>query len=327
MARKLRFEYPGALYHIINRGNYRSWIFESEGAKESFEKTLFECCERANWILHSYVIMDNHFHLALETPNGNLVDGMRWLQSVFAMRFNRFRHENGALFQGRYKSLPVEGGDRLAWLCHYINLNPVRAGLCDISNLKTYRYGSYWFLRKRKQRPDFLDLSTCLEGAEISVDGSRGWSRYDRYLSWLVEDEPTRKAMEFERMSKGWALGDKSFKKGLIQDERQMKAAIDLGDVDAVEARELAWNEIVLKCVRVLKLSEEDILSEVKSSDAKVAIAGYLKKNYLCRNKWLGERLAMGSESGVSRYVSQMDNGERPHAQKIYKTLIAKIKH
>jgi len=113
MARKARFERTGGLYHVINRGSYRSWIFESDGAKKSFEKALLEAAKRSGWILHAYCVMGNHFHLALETPEPNLSEGMRWLQSSFATRFNRFRKENGHVFQGRFKSLVVEDSERL----------------------------------------------------------------------------------------------------------------------------------------------------------------------------------------------------------------------
>ncbi len=74
---------------MLNRGSYRKWIFEDDGAKMSFEKALFETWERAGWVLHAYCVMDNHFHLALETPEPNLSEGMRLLQSVFSIRFNK----------------------------------------------------------------------------------------------------------------------------------------------------------------------------------------------------------------------------------------------
>jgi putative transposase len=145
MPRSLRFEYAGALYHVMNpsseknyaetcRGNYRNWIFEDEGSKDSFQKCLFEACESAGWILHAYCIMGNQYHLALETPEPNLSVGMKWLQGVFATRYNRLRKERGALFQGRFKSILLEE-DRLGALCSYIHLNPVRA---RISALRCY---------------------------------------------------------------------------------------------------------------------------------------------------------------------------------------------
>ena len=120
MARKLRLEFPGACYHVINRGNYRSDIFRTTGAKAAFEGCLFEACAKSGWILHAFVLMRNHFHLALETPEGNLVAGMQWLQATFANRFNQRRGERGHLFQGRYKALLVEEGGPLGQVGHYI---------------------------------------------------------------------------------------------------------------------------------------------------------------------------------------------------------------
>ena len=108
MARKLRIEYEGALYHVINRGNYRADIFASDGAREAFAECLWEACEKTGWRVHAYVIMRNHYHVALETPNGDLVAGMKWLQATFANRFNRFRKELGHVFQGRYLERDLE---------------------------------------------------------------------------------------------------------------------------------------------------------------------------------------------------------------------------
>ena len=95
MARKLRLEFPGAIYHVINRGNDRAWIFDDDRTKAAFADCLFDAAVRNGWLLHAYAIMGNHFHLAVETPAGNLVSGMQWLQSTFANRFNRLRGERG----------------------------------------------------------------------------------------------------------------------------------------------------------------------------------------------------------------------------------------
>jgi putative transposase len=89
MGRKKRIEYPGAVYHLISRGNYRKELFLTDGSGERFESTILEAAERCGWKLHAYVIMSNHYHLAVETPQPNLVWGMKWLQSTFATRFNR----------------------------------------------------------------------------------------------------------------------------------------------------------------------------------------------------------------------------------------------
>jgi putative transposase len=138
MARKLRLEFPGACYHVINRGNYRRDVFLHDRTKAAFVACLYEACEKSAWTLHAFVVMRNHYHLAIETPRGNLVAGMHWLQATFANRFNKLRGEHGHLFQGRYKALLVEEGDPLSLVCHYIHLNPVRAGIVPVTQLRRY---------------------------------------------------------------------------------------------------------------------------------------------------------------------------------------------
>ena len=120
----------------MSRGNYRKDLFTEAQTGVAFEKALFDACECCGWRLHAYVIMSNHYHLALETPNGNLVEGMRWLQGTFGNRFNKFTGERGHVFQGRYKALLVEPGRSLVGLVNYIHLNPIRAILVDLAHLK-----------------------------------------------------------------------------------------------------------------------------------------------------------------------------------------------
>lgn len=321
MARKVRFERAGGLYHVLNRGNYRSWVFESEGAKRSFEKTLAEACQRSGWIVHAYVVMGNHYHLALETPEPNLGEGMRWLQSVFATRFNRYRGESGHLFQGRYKSIVVEDWERLGWLCHYINLNPVRAGICSAAGLRGYGFGSYRHLWSKRTRPGHLCFEACLEAAGGLRDAPAGWRGYARYLEWLAEDEPRAKAMLFDRMSKGWALGSSGFRQALLDDEKALKACLELGVDEAGEMRDSVWTAEFEHCLEILGKGEADVRADSKSADWKIATAAWIKESRLCRNGWLAERLRMGPASSVGRYVSEFQRGGRPAAKACYEQL------
>ena len=147
MARKLRLQYAGAFYHVINRGNYRADVFASDGAKDAFLECLGEACAKTGWKVHGYLVMRNHYHLALETPEPNLVEGMQWLQSTYANRFNRFRGERGHVFQGRYQAIVVEDGAHLGAVAHYIHLNPVRARIVSVRQANEYRWSSLRFLR------------------------------------------------------------------------------------------------------------------------------------------------------------------------------------
>jgi REP element-mobilizing transposase RayT len=324
MPRSLRFEYPGAVYHVLNRGNYRSNIFEEEGARRSFRKCLFEACDSAGWILHAFCIMGNHYHLALETPEPNLSAGMKWLQGVFATRFNRFRKERGALFQGRFKSILLEE-NHLSALCAYIHLNPVRAGLCDVRGLRDYPFSSYWYLRRPRSRPAFLEVSMALDGAGGLADTVYGRGKYEEYLDWLGSDEGARKDLKFDRMSRGWALGTKAFKRTVVDAEKRRKADIFLGEKDYAEVRELLWEEQLEECLKILGKGAAEAESDLKSADWKVAIAGLLKKRHLCANGWISSRLNMGAASAVSRNVAGMFSGERAAAKRYYYELSAKI--
>src|SRR5882672_6230394 len=151
MARKLRVEFGGACYHVINRGNYRRDLFAGKGAAESFQLCLFQACVRFGWRLAAFVIMRNHFHLALETPEPNLSEGMKWLQGTWVMRFNRFRGVTGRPFQGRYKALHVEPGHALAQVAHYIHLNPVRAKVTTTDQLLHHPWSSLPLFASKKR--------------------------------------------------------------------------------------------------------------------------------------------------------------------------------
>ena len=133
MARKLRVEYPGALYHVMNRGDHREPIFRDDLDRKCFVATLGEACVKTGWQVPAYGLMPNHFHLVVETPQGNLVAGMKWLLGTYTGRFNRRHKLFGHLFSGRYKSLVVDGSGTgyLKTVCDYVHLNPVRAKLIE----------------------------------------------------------------------------------------------------------------------------------------------------------------------------------------------------
>ena len=303
MARKLRLEFPGACYHVINRGNYRAHIFKTPGAQAAFEACLFEACAKSGWRLHAYVLMSNHYHLALETPEGNLVAGMQWLQATFANRFNKLRNERGHLFQGRYKSLLVEEGEPLGQVCHYIHLNPVRAGICSVAQLADYRYGSYWYLGRPKQRPACMHLDTALLEAGNLADTKAGWQSYAQYLTWQASEGPAGRNKAYVTMSKGWALGGGDFKRTLIKDHALAASARAWEAVGAQEIKAEQWGKILASCLRHLAKDKVAPGTELKSAPWKVATAAFLKQKTQCSNRWLCDHLAMGTPVAVSQLV------------------------
>lgn len=304
MARKLRLEFPGACYHVINRGNYRADMFQSLGAKAAFEACLFEAAQKSGWALHAFVIMRNHFHLALETPEGNLVTGMQWLQATFANRFNKLRGERGHLFQGRYKALLVEAGGALGQVCDYIHLNPVRAGIVPVGRLDEYRFSSYWYLGQPKGRPPFLRLETALAEAGGLADSPAGRRSYADYLAWQAAEGPAGKSKAYVSLSQGWALGTVEFKQALVQDHALAAESRAWESQGAREIREQAWETLFQQALNCLGRKESELTRGAKSAPWKVAVAVFLKERTQASNPWLAQRLGIGRPVYVSRLVS-----------------------
>lgn len=141
MARQLRIEYPGALYHVTSRGNARNDIVTDDDDRKNFLSVLGGVVKRFNWLCHAYCLMDNHYHLLIETPDGNLAKGMRQLNGVYTQRFNKRHAMVGHIFQGRYKAIIVEKESYLLELARYIVLNPVRARM--VKSPATWKWSSY----------------------------------------------------------------------------------------------------------------------------------------------------------------------------------------
>lgn len=131
MARPLRIAYPGAVYHITGRGNEKKTVFRDDQDRKTFLDILHQVNKRYNWICHTYCLMRNHYHLLIETPDGNISIGMRQLNGVYTQAFNKRHNRVGHLFQGRYKAILLQKDSHLLEVCRYAVLNPVRARLVE----------------------------------------------------------------------------------------------------------------------------------------------------------------------------------------------------
>lgn len=141
MARPLRIEFAGAVYHITARGNARQDVFLGDDDRESFLELLSRVCDRYQWFCHAYCLMTNHYHLLIETQNSTLSKGMKHLNGTYTQAFNRRHQRIGHVFQGRFKSILVDKDSYLLELSRYIVLNPVRAGM--VRSARDWRWSSY----------------------------------------------------------------------------------------------------------------------------------------------------------------------------------------
>jgi hypothetical protein len=269
--------------------------------------------------------MGNHYHLAVETPLGNLVTGMQWLQSTFANRFNKLRDERGHLFQGRYKALLVEEGDALGQVCHYIHLNPVRADIVEAPNLGQFRYSSYWYLSRPTERPLFMNFAAALSAAGALPDEPAGWRLYGRYLEWQAAEGPAGRNAAYVSMTKGWAIGTPDFKRALVKDQA---AAVDLRAWESEGAKEVQrtrWAEALAAALAAI--GARATKSSQKSAGWKVAIARYLKETTDVSNVWLAEQLEMGSHFYVSKHVGLHRRSKGTDSHRLHALLARKVKH
>ncbi len=303
MPRKHRIEFAGAKYHIISRGNYQKDLFSRKTTAEAFERTIFEAVRRCGWDLYAYVIMSNHYHLAIRTPEPNLVAGMKWLQSTFATRFNRFQNERGHVFQGRYKSLLVTEDRPLLGLIDYIHMNPVRAGLCTLDTLKAFTlssYPKYW----RRIPPTGLRRDVLANLCGFS-DSSPGMRSYQAHLAHSEEGDPKMREELDKTYCRGWFTGSVEAKKELARELAAKAPDTEWEGVDMQELNEARWERILSEEMKRAGKTESDIAADRKGASWKVIIAKRLRRETTVGNPWLARRLNMGHPN----YVSSLVNG------------------
>lgn len=161
MARQMRVEYPGAIYHVTSRGNEKKAIFYEDYDRNCFLDILADVVKRYLWICHGYCLMPNHYHLIIETREGNLSRGMRQLNGVYSQKFNATYSRVGHLVQGRYKAILIDRENYLLELCRYIVLNPVRAKI--VTKPEDYFWSSYRITAALQKCPDFLTIDWILK--------------------------------------------------------------------------------------------------------------------------------------------------------------------
>src|SRR5271157_4332301 len=186
MARPLRIIFPGAVYHVTSRGNNKNEIFKDDQDREDFLKILYQVNRRYNWLCHAYCLMDNHYHLLIETMDGNLSIGMRQLNGVYTQLFNKRYHRVGHLFQGRFKSVVVQKESHLLEAIRYVMLNPVRAMIVD--NPNQWKWSSYSATAGYKKAHPCLTTKWIL--LQFSAEIKTAEEKYQQFVLEGRELEP-----------------------------------------------------------------------------------------------------------------------------------------
>jgi len=304
MARQLRIEYPGAIYHVMNRGDRREDIFHDDKDRELFLATLGEACLKAHWQVQAYCLMGNHFHLVVETPEGNLVAGMKWFLGTYTARFNRRHKLFGHLFSGRYKALVVDAASPgyLRTVCEYVHLNPVRSKLLRLEEpLRAYRWSSYpAYLERPGRRPTWLRVKRVLGEMGIPKDSGAGRKQFERVMEERRhQDNPE----EYGRIRRGWCWGDEAFRKELLAQVEERRGASHYGAELQESATEKAerW---VRDGLAKLGWTEAELAQRRKGDRVKLKLALKLRAETTMTLKWIATRLQMGTGASLSNLLS-----------------------
>jgi putative transposase len=321
MARKVRVEFEGALYHVMCRGDRRENIFEDDTDRVRFMETLSQACQRTGWKLHAYVLMSNHYHWLLETPHPNLVAGMRWFQSCFTARYNRRHRKAGHLFQGRYKAMLVEPGQSgyFAAVSDYIHLNPARAGVIGKKGrLRDYRWSSLpSYLGSARGRPPWLEVSMVL--GELGLrDGPSGRRAYGKRM-----ENRGREGMseaQLKEVRRGWVLGGEAFRERVLDWMERKQAGprrkLRREESDRDHGQRHA-ERIIKEMLGALGISERQLLAARKGDWGKRVIAHRVRQETSVSLGWLAGRLKMGSEGHVSRMASSLRDLTDPSGRRL----------
>jgi REP element-mobilizing transposase RayT len=287
----------------MNRGDHREDIFLNDTDRELFLETLGEACVKADWQVHAWCLMRNHFHLVVETPKPNLVDGMKWFLGTYTSRFNRRHKLFGHLFSGRYKSLFVDGSGNgyLKTVCDYVHLNPARAKLIGAAQkLSAYRWCSYGeYLKAKSGRPPWLRVDRLLGEHGIPLDSGAGRQQFERRMELRRASDDGE---EFKSVVRGWCLGSEQFRKELLAQMSERAGAENYGP-EIRESAEDKAERLIQGELKKLHWQEQDLANRLKGDPKKVGIALRLRRETTMTLSWIAERLRMGTKTHLSHLL------------------------
>ena len=319
MPRALRVEYSGAIYHVMSRGDQREDIFLSDVDRHDFIKTLAEACEKTGWQVHAFCLMCNHYHVVLETPNGNLVAGMAWLQSTYTIRLSNRHKLTGHVLSGRYKAQLVEGSGNgyLRTACDYVHLNPIRANLlAPEDRLLAYPWSSFpLYLAAPQHRPNWLRTDRLLGEHGIQQDTPAGRTEFERHLERRRLEEVNEQALQEFRQ--GWCIGAEAFRRECLQRMEPNVGENHPGQT-RLETAQAKADRIVAEELQRLRWTANELALRQSSHPAKLALAARLRQETTLSVKQIAERLHLGKPKGARSNLHKFMNNTQADNPQIH---------
>ena len=301
MSRSLRIEYEGAFYHVIQRGTERKNVFKEDRDKKRLLKYINIAHERYQILIHSYCVMDNHYHFLIETPQANIAKTMHYINASYAIYYNTKYRRVGPLFQGRYKSVLVEADEYLHYVSKYIHLNPVKAK--KVKNPVEYKWSSCSYYLNNEVFPKWLEKERVL-----GYFGSGKRERIRRYKEFLeMEDEVD---ITKENTYKGVILGDKGFIDAIVRKY-----------IDEVEDNEVPSLKRLKRIKEVGRYEIEKIIRRYERNEKEIRkiLIYMIRKKSSKSLKEIAEEIGGISYWGVGKICKRMDG--RLEKTNVYKTI------
>lgn len=318
MAGPLRVEYPGAYYHVINRGNAREKVFRSDRDREKFLEYIERAVERFSIVVHAYCLLSNHYHLLLQTPEPNLSRTMQWISTSYVQYFNTKRRRSGHLFQVRFKSVLVDADEYLSHLSRYIHLNPLRAKM--VESLGEYTWSSYRAYVGEAKEPDLLETNWLLSSFGKTVkQGQRNYTEFVEGVDAKKVQDPGRNAVS------GFILGGPDFvdwiKDTFLTDRN------DEGEIPQLKRLKprVSPEAIVEKVSKEFKTDADSITAKGRKHNVARDIAIYLAKdNCGVPFKDLGAYFGNATGQAITMAYNRIDREIQQN--KAAKRKVAKVK-
>ena len=323
MARSIRIEYPGAYYHVMARGNRREAIFLDDDDRRFFLQTLSEACGRTGWRVHAWVLMGNHYHLFIETPEANLSAGMKWLQNTFTRRFNVRHRKWGRVFGDRFKAVLVEGSSEHYYqtLLDYIHLNPVRARIIRPDKEQSILdfpwssvTGGYALPPGKRAKWLAAEVGLAAAGAPDTAAGRRQFvERLDRRAVLEERGRCGVPVLEGEidarcsHLRRGWYWGTQAFAERMLNTFRPGVSKAKSRAYSRTAERRAHGTQQAERWLRegltAAGLAETDLAGLKGTDPCKVALADLLWRHTTVSQSWLAEKLHLQSAANVSQLL------------------------
>lgn len=301
MPRQVRIEYKNAIYHITAKGNRGALLFLDERDRAIFLETLSELVEQLAWNVLGWALLEDNYHLVVETPEGDLVKGMTWFQNTVTKRLNGRHKQSGHLFAGRYKALLVER-KALDETLDYVHFSPIRAGLVSFSDLENFKWGSFReYLLEGKERAGFSALSRGLELMK-RTDTKKGRKDVSARSEKRLETHEDRYR---RKVRGGLVVGSEKFLEKTVKQLNVTKEEISSGfnKAERRKHREEVALKVINKALKKYKLQRKDLPRLPKNDWRKVEMALEVRAATTVNSDWLGDVLKMGSRGHISNSI------------------------